>query len=49
MGFEVYGNCSIPCNDGGISLGQLAIAAKMKSIEYQSQFSGENPGGIKYL
>lgn len=30
MGFEVYSNCSIPCNDGGISLGQLVIAAKRK-------------------
>jgi len=28
LGFEVFSNCSIPCNDGGISLGQLAIAAK---------------------
>jgi len=30
LGFEVFSNCSIPCNDGGISLGQLAIAAKRR-------------------
>jgi hydrogenase maturation protein HypF len=27
-GFEVFWNNKVPCNDGGISLGQLAIAAK---------------------
>jgi len=32
VGFEVFCNCSIPCNDGGISLGQLAIAAKRRSL-----------------
>jgi hydrogenase maturation protein HypF len=31
--FEVYCNCSIPCNDGGISLGQLVIAAKSRSLQ----------------
>lgn len=38
IGFRVYGNYNIPCNDGGIALGQLAIAAKRKSIQLQSQF-----------
>jgi hydrogenase maturation protein HypF len=29
-GFQVFCNCVIPCNDGGISLGQLAIAARRR-------------------
>jgi len=29
-GFEVYMNERIPCNDGGIAMGQLAIAAKKR-------------------
>jgi hydrogenase maturation protein HypF len=32
LGFKVYGNHSIPCNDGGISLGQLAIAGKRRKL-----------------
>ncbi|MDP3641990.1 MAG: carbamoyltransferase HypF [Bacteroidota bacterium] len=31
-GFYVFSNCSVPCNDGGISLGQLAIAAKRRNL-----------------
>jgi hydrogenase maturation protein HypF len=31
MGFEVYTPEEIPANDGGIALGQLAIAAKIKN------------------
>lgn len=30
LGFEVFSNCLIPCNDGGISLGQLVIAARRR-------------------
>ena len=30
-GMEVFCNCSVPCNDGGISLGQLAVAAKRRN------------------
>ena len=30
-GLEVFCNCSVPCNDGGISLGQLAVAAKRRN------------------
>jgi len=30
-GMEVFCNCSVPCNDGGISLGQLGIAAKRRT------------------
>jgi len=37
LGFKIYCNCLIPCNDGGISLGQLVIAAKRRSL--QSPFS----------
>lgn len=27
LGFHVFSNCSIPANDGGVALGQLAVAA----------------------
>jgi len=29
--FKVYTQTSIPCNDGGVALGQLAIAAKRRN------------------
>lgn len=32
-GFEVFTQSEIPSNDGGIALGQLAIAAKRRSLE----------------
>ncbi|MCB0823794.1 MAG: carbamoyltransferase HypF [Bacteroidales bacterium] len=32
VGFEVYTQNRIPANDGGIALGQLAIAAKLRSL-----------------
>ena len=32
-GFDVYSQCSIPANDGGIALGQLAIAAKRRILK----------------
>jgi hydrogenase maturation factor HypF (carbamoyltransferase family) len=28
--FKVYTQAGIPCNDGGVALGQLAIAAKRR-------------------
>jgi hydrogenase maturation protein HypF len=31
--FEVFSHCSIPTNDGGIALGQLAIASKRRSLK----------------
>jgi hydrogenase maturation protein HypF len=31
--FEVFSQCKIPSNDGGIALGQLAIAAKRRELE----------------
>jgi len=33
FGFDVYAHSLIPCNDGGIALGQLAIAAKRRESE----------------
>lgn len=32
-GFTVYTQTTVPCNDGGISLGQLVIAAKRRSLK----------------
>ena len=29
-GFEIYINENVPCNDGGIALGQIAIAARKR-------------------
>ncbi|MCL4483587.1 MAG: carbamoyltransferase HypF [Bacteroidetes bacterium] len=31
-GLNVFSNCSVPCNDGGISLGQLVIVAKRRNL-----------------
>jgi hydrogenase maturation protein HypF len=31
-GFEVFSQEKVPANDGGISLGQLAIAAKKRQL-----------------
>ncbi|MDA3904468.1 MAG: carbamoyltransferase HypF [Bacteroidales bacterium] len=33
MGFDVYSQHKFPSNDGGIALGQLAIAAKEKNVD----------------
>ena len=41
-GFNVYTNSLVPCNDGGISLGQLAIAAKRRG---ESPHPGLPPKG----
>jgi hydrogenase maturation protein HypF len=30
--FRVYTHCKIPSNDGGIALGQLVIAAKLRDL-----------------
>lgn len=31
--FDVFSHCSVPTNDGGIALGQLAIASKRRSLK----------------
>lgn len=49
-GFQVFINRKIPCNDGGIALGQLAVAIKrresnnVKNIEYVSEYTSKNRG-----